>query len=255
MPDIIADDGDDREPDATDVLDPEGENDEPDDDDIQPDLSARRRRPSYQDLQAEVEKLRSATRRNNRELAERRRVEKWMESHGIEDFDAWLAEQNIDSNTGQRVAAAEPAPADQPAASNGNVDRLVQLEIEKAQARWDDERAGLEERHTSLTGAVRRLAVEAELAKSQFSGTLDKALRLVEMDRVQIGEDGNITGADEAVASLRTEIPEWFRRNGAGRTRTGGEDVDGGRRPQRPPAKLTWEQKTLNQMIPGAGGR
>lgn len=258
MPETIIagpDDGLDPDaPDPDDDLDPDDELEEDDEPVREPPKPKTEPIRTYEELAAENERLKNATRRNNRELAQRRHVQEWMESHGIEDFDAWLSQQGIDRDTATRTATPTPAPN-----GNGHGDsetaRQAALDLERERAKWEEERASLQERHGALTDAMKRAAVVAALAKAKFNGTEDKALRVVDLSKVTVGDGGEVTGASEAVESLRTEIPEWFRERGRPPTRSGGEDVDGGRRPAPAPKKMTWEQKAIDQMIPGAGRR
>jgi hypothetical protein len=204
-------------------------------------------RPSYEDLMTEVVNLRERTRRNNTELAKRRHVQQWMETHGIEDLDSWLSGLGVDKDTGQRAPAAPPQTPDQ-----GEVERRIALETEKHQAALEERQAEWEGRHDRLSEFVRRAAVEAALTKAGFTGTADAALRVVDLNQVTVVEDGDgfkIEGANEAVASLQDEIPAWFRRRDGVPRRTGGDDVDGGRKAKPPVRKPTWEEQAIGRMI------
>jgi len=256
-PAIVADDGDDNEPDAFDN-NPDEDPEEPVDPPRRPEPRARRPQRSesedlnLDDLLAENERLRDATQRNNRELAKRRHVEQWMKTHNIEDLDSWLANLGVDKQTGERTPPPEPTPAP---AADGDLDRRLTLELEKRQAQWESETAEVTERADRLADELKRSAVEAALAKGGFNGTYEKALRVIDLGSVQVedGDDGGfkIVGADDAVASLRTEIPDWFRPPRNGRTRSGGEDVDGGRKPPKPPARPSWEQQAIARLTGG----
>jgi len=210
--------------------------------------------PTVETLQAEVDRLREGNRRNNQELVKRRHVEQWMRQHGIDDLDTWLADLGVDKQTGQRASAP---PAGPPTASEAEVARLIALETEKLQAQHEEAAAGWEARHGKLSGYVKRSAVEAALSRAGFSGTLDKALRVLNLNEITVAEDDDgepvVSGVDEAITSLRDEIPEWFRQRPARPPRQGGEDVDGARKPPRPPARATWEQQILDRAL--GGGR
>lgn len=257
---IQVDDGDDD--------DPGGAPD--DDDDDGPAGSA-----EYQQLLAENQRLKEGNRRNNLELAKRRRVEKWMKDHGIDDLDQWLADQGIDRETGQPLrgtgnaspGATEP-PAALPAAPNtppapaanggppepsaaglpqAEIDRLVQLEMAKRGAQ-------AEEQAEKLRNSLRDQAIEAALIKAQFVGTVPTAMRVIDLSKVEVDGDGKVTGTAEAVQALREEIPEWFRRrpaqNGATPPRGGGS-VDGGDKnpPKAKPPK--WEDQLVSRWQRG----
>jgi hypothetical protein len=248
---IVADDGDGDEPDEFDQnpqlrATPPAPRQQP-----PPDPPTGDDRPSYEDLMTEVVNLRERTRKNNSELAKRRQVQQWMTQHEIEDLDSWLAELGVDKQTGQRAPAPPP-----PSAADQDVERRIALETEKHQAALEERQAEWESRHGKLSEFVRRAAVESALAKAGFTGTADTALRVVDLNQVRVVEDGDefkIEGATEAVTSLQTEIPAWFRaRNGA--PRTGGTDVDGGRKPKPPPRKLTWEEQAIGRLTGGNRG-
>lgn len=248
---IIADDGDDNEPDEFDenpqlrATPPEPPRQRQTPPTPEP---AADDRPSYEDLMTEVVNLRERTRKNNSELAKRRQVQQWMAQHGIEDLDSWLSDLGVDKETGQRSPAA-PAPA--ATADQGEIERRIALETEKHQAALEERQAEWEAQRDKLSEFVRRAAVEAALTKAGFTGTPDAALRVVDLNLVKVVEDGDgykIDGASEAVTSLQEEIPAWFRpRNGA-RPRTGGEDVDGARKPKPPPRRPTWEEQALGRL-------
>lgn len=216
----------------------------------EPDADPDRDGPTFDELMEEVVGLRERNRKNNQELAKRRQVQQFMETHEIEDLDSWLARIGVDRQTGQPVAQPSPAPAAPTAPAD--LDRLVALEVEKAQARHEAERADWETRHDTLSKFLARAAFETAMAKAGFTGPMDRALRVTDMDSitVEIGEDGPaITGVDEAVASLRADIAEWFRPPRNGRpARTGGDDVDGGRKPPAKPARPTWEQQVAGRL-------
>ena len=82
-----------------------------------------------------------------------------------------------------------------------------------------------------------------------FQGTFDRALRVADLDSISIGEGGEVTGAKEAAESLRSEIPEWFKRGNGGPTRRTGEDVDGGARRAPKPKEKSWEEQAAERMI------
>lgn len=255
---VAGDDDDDLDPDGP------GPGDEPDDP-----PPATPTRPSYKQLLEENKKLQAGNARNNQELAKRRRVAQWMERHGITDLDQWLTDQGIDKETGLPLegtgkvspSPTEPLPAppaapNNPPASDENgkppgpdqaeIQRLVQLEVEKRGAQAD-------ERADRLTLALKHTAIETGLTKASFVGTVETAMRVIDMSKVEVDEDGKITGVDDAVQALRAEIPEWFRRRPAAPSppRDGGS-VDGGDKGKPRPAKPKWEDQIVQRW---QGGR
>src|SRR6185503_9266927 len=197
---IVADDGDDTEPDEFDT-NPQLRATPPDQPPQQTPPEPVDDRPTYEALMTEVVRLRESTRRNNSELAKRRHVQQFMETHGIDDLDSWLSGLGVDKQTGQKApVAASAAPADQ-----SEVERLIALEDEKHQAALEERQAEWDGRHNKLSEFVRRAAVETALTKAGFTGTADAALRVVDLSLVRVVEDGDefkIEGAAEAVKSL-----------------------------------------------------
>jgi hypothetical protein len=245
---IVVDDGDEDELDLNDPDDDDddGEEDEEDDEPV-PTLEEQRQRrradkakdkkddkPSYEDLLASNSRLEEAVKRNNTENARNRARLKALESSGVDT---------------SAVTAGAP--------DQGEINRLVALEVEKRLAADADERTGLTERSTKLETSLRKKALEAALRGAQFSGTFATALRVVDLDSITLadGEDGDymISGVDEVVASLRKEIPAWFRPPGRPTPPPrGAEEVDGGGRSGRPAPRQTWEQR-VERSLTGRG--
>src|SRR5690606_12393783 len=54
---------------------------------------------------------------------------------------------------------------------------------------------------------------EAALARAGWSGKdLSKVMKLIDIDDVDLDDDGNVIGVEEQVEDLKKEFPEWFRR-------------------------------------------
>lgn len=64
-------------------------------------------------------------------------------------------------------------------------------------------------------------AAKAAFAQAGLKGTADKLLRLIDMDDIEIDDDGQIDGLDEQVRDIKREYPAMF----AGRA---SKDVDAG---------------------------
>lgn len=259
---VVVDDGDD-EPD--DFGGSDDEDDDPEDDDPEDEPPARQpRKPTYKDLQDQIARLQGSVRRNNKELGNRRKLGQWAEKHGITDLDAWLEGLGVDKETGKPKQSAAPSttpePVQQPAqqspaepaapAATGyddaEVERRVNLRLEQEGARNEEE-------NTTLRSALAQSRLESELRGLGFRGKFEVALRVVDLDSIEVDGEGKVTGADAAAQSLKEEIPEWFRQpTNGGRGRSGGEDVDGGGR-QRPtaPQRETWDRQILKRIRGG----
>lgn len=243
------------EPDDLDDLDdgPDG----PDDLD-EPDTSAPRK-PSYKELEDQLAKTRAAVRRNNQELANRRLIGQWAAKHQITDLDAWLESIQVDKETATRTPAAPAAPAAKtetdtsvgvvvPAGEGfdeAEVERRVELRMEQLGA-------AQEEQNDILRGTLAATVLQLELRQLGFRGKIETALRVADLAAITVSEDGTVSGADVAAASLKDEIPEWFRaptaRGNGGTIRTGGEDVDGGGKTRPPAAPVSWEKRVADQL-------
>jgi hypothetical protein len=64
--------------------------------------------------------------------------------------------------------------------------------------------------------------------KGDPSGALARAFRLLDMDALDVDDDGDVTGIDEAVKAVKREYPELFARKGARAVNAGaGSSSDG----------------------------
>lgn len=195
-------------------------------------------------------------RRMNAENRRLRGVRQFAEKHKIENLDTWLEGLGVDPTTGKPKTPAEPVgataepdgePDDAPAEPDGDFDRRVELEVEKRLAEAEDG-----SREDLLMQVIQTTSVESELTKAGFSGRIEKALRIMDLDTITVDDDGTVIGVEEAVASLKEEIPEWFRRQLGGRVapkETGGETVDGGGKPAQGKKPPTWEQRAVEGLI------
>jgi len=252
---VAGPDDDDLDPNAPD------DDDELDDDDGEPQAPPAQQGPTREELLAEIQRLRRGNTRNNRELAKTRQVAAWMKKNGITDLDQWLADQQQPPGGTGEVSGSPtetlgtppghvdnpPAPPAPPVPSETEIQRRVQLELERRQAQED-------ERVDKLTQSLRASAIQAALSNARFSGTVATALKVIDQSKIEVDSDGNVTGVDEAVQELRAEIPEWFRRASpppTNPTRNGGA-VDGGEK--RPPAAKArrWEDQIVDRW---KGGR
>jgi len=247
---IIADSGDEDEPDEFGGDEDEDEDEDEPDEEPQP---QRTNKPTYKQLQEQIARLEAGVKRNNQELASRRKLGQWADKHGIKDLDSWLATIGVDKETGQPVQGSSMPPGTAPTDSGeptpaktgfdeAEVERRVQLRLEQHSASAAEE-------NDTLRDALRRATLESALKGMKFKGKLETALRVVDLGEIEVDLDGSVTGADKVAQSLQTEIPEWFQRaNGTGATRTGGEDVDGGTRTRPPATKDSWEKQIVSRL-------
>lgn len=241
-----------------------GGDDDDDDDDSDDHAPAKSNKPTYKQLLEQVAALSAQVdpeqrRRLNTELRKNREVRQLLDKHKTSPVDLakWLEERAAGSTAPPPAAVTppeatggqpEPEPVDEPVGpvfDQAEIDRLVEEKLEERLAE-DGGRADL------LLGILRNTAVEKELAKIGFTGTLEKALRILDLDSIDVADDGTLVGADTIAADLKTEIPEWFagrRPAAAPESRvTDGSDVDGPARQPRRPKAPGWDQQIVTRL-------
>ncbi|MGW0575125.1 phage scaffolding protein [Streptomyces sp. NPDC002920] len=175
---FYADGGDDPAPEPVVAVDPE-----PDDgpaDDWQP--------PTRE----EYEKLVEGKRKADAEAASRR---KYLRQHGI------------DPKTGEKATADEPEPepvakGDQPPGVSA---AEVKRQIEKAAA--EAELRSLRKTKALVTG------VNGALSEAGWNGSrLNSLMKLLDLDDVEVDDDGEISGLSEQIDAIKAEWPEFFKR-------------------------------------------
>lgn len=145
--------------------------------------------PSREEYEEMVAKLRTAS----GEAAARK---KYLRQHGI------------DPKTGSKIQTEpEPEPdpepkGDQPAGPSA---AEVRRQVEKAAA--EAELRGLRKTKALVTG------VNSALATAGWNGQrLNSLMKLIDLDDVEVDDDGEITGLSEQIDSIKSEWPEFFKR-------------------------------------------
>lgn len=220
------------EPDA----DPDGEP-EPDDDpadDWTP--------PTREEWEAQQAKLKSAS----GEAAVRR---KYLRAHGI------------DPKNGTKLNPdPEPEPDDEPPARKDDAPRgLSQAEIRRQieKAATEAELRGRRQTRALVTG------VNAALSESGWNGQrLGSLMKLLDLDEVDVDDDGEVTGLTEQLDEIKREWPEFFKRtraanpsNGAGGSGQNGvpaAKVDAADKKPPAPEPKDWVEKLARQATRGA---
>jgi hypothetical protein len=189
-PFVLYADGGDPEPEPADDPDPAPEP-EPDPepvDDWQP--------PTRE----EWEQHQASLKRASAEAANRR---KWMKAAGL------------DPKTGQKLEPdpepepiapkpQDPAAAPPPGLSDADVKRAVDRAVTETQLR------GRRQMHSFTVG------FNQELAKAGWNGSrLGHLMKLLDFDDIDIDDDGEITGLAEQIDGLKTDWPEFFKRQRA----------------------------------------
>lgn len=225
-PDEGADDGpeeedpDEEEPDA-----------DPDDDTYTP--------PSRE----EWEKTQAGVRRNNQENKQYRLMRKKLTERGL-DLATDEGRQAFDDLLNGRTSSDTAEPS-----SKRDMDRAVARAAERAAAKVEGK----------LKPALAAVAVEAALAKSGWSGkeeTLPRLMKMIDMDEIDVDDDGKVVGIADQIAEIKRDIPEWFRAGqkatGPAEKRGGVSEVDGGeKRTKVGGAGKTWLDKVDEQISNG----
>lgn len=243
---IVVDDNEGDELDPTGAVDPddaEPDDDDPDDDDGNVTIG-----------RVELDKMRAALAKNNREQQKRRHLDNLLKQHDLspQQLQVMLEQQgsggDSDPDGGEGgdppAAPADPGtPADPQA-----VQKLVDAAVKKATRALTTE---AERRQAVLHRALAAKAVEAALRGSGWRGTdLDRVMKLVDLDEIELDDDGEVTGAAEQVDGLKTEFPEWFRAKREP-VRRGAADVDGQGRGRAARQQPGWEHQIVDRWQRG----
>jgi hypothetical protein len=196
--------------------------------------------PSREEYEETISKLKTAS----GEAAARR---KYLRAHGI------------DPKTGQKAKPDEPdepepaAKDDQP---QGPSAAEVKRQIERAAT--EAELRGLRKTKALVTG------VNAGLADAGWNGQrLNSLMKLIDLDDVEVDDDGEIIGLSEQIESIKSEWPEFFKRarasanpsNGAGVSGQNGvpaAKVDAADKKPPAPEPKDWVEKLARQATRGA---
>lgn len=66
----------------------------------------------------------------------------------------------------------------------------------------------LSETAERVTAKYRQTQIGAELERNGITNT--KITKLLDLDQIELDDEGNVTGLDEQIKSVRTEFPELF---------------------------------------------
>lgn len=178
----------------------------------------------------EWDRQQAAVRRNNQENKKHRLLRRRLTDAGIDpDTDeGGQALADLLANRGSASGGGGKDGDDKPAGpSAADVRRAETRAAERAAAR-------VEARYKA---PLARTAARAALADAGWSGKdLDRVMKMIDLDEVDVDDDGEVTGIAEQIDGIKADIPEWFRggRNGGTATVTrrsgGARDVDGGDR-------------------------
>lgn len=193
--------------------------DDDDDDDLDDDDPDEGKTPD--ELKAELAAARAALAKANGSSAKRRRDSKALKAR-IAELEA--------AGAGGKPKADDDAP---------DVDA-----VRKSATRAAEQAANERIIRAEARGALKALGVKPE--------RVSKLVGLLELDEVDVDDDGEVDGLDDAIAALRDEYPELFVTTTRRRRSVAGDDDRDGSRGK--PAKVTDASKLQAEALLGRGG-
>lgn len=195
--------------------------------------------PTREEWEAQQAKLKTAS----GEAAARR---KFLRAHGI------------DPKTGLKAQAdPKPEPDDEPAPKDdtphGPSQAEIRRQIEKAVT--EAELRGRRQNRATVIG------VNTALAEAGWNGQrLGSLMKLIDLDDVDVDEDGEVTGLTEQIDDIKREWPEFFKRtrnpavpsNGAGGSGQNGvpaAKVDAADKKLPQPEPKDWAERLARQAL------
>lgn len=198
-----------------------------------------------------------------REEYEKLTAEKAKASAEAANRRKWLRAAGYDPKTGNKLEPDEPdpapavpkpqdpnaAPAPVPGMSEADVKRLVDKAVTETQLR------GRRQMHSFTVG------FNEELAKAGWNGSrLGHLMRLLDFDDIDVDDDGEITGLAEQIENLKTDWPEFFKRNrsnpskpgaGSGQDGTPAGNVDLADKKPPAPEPKGWAETVADRLMRG----
>ncbi len=93
-------------------------------------------------------------------------------------------------------------------------------------------RQAREEAETAASKAwkprIVKQAARAALVEAGLTGAPDRLLKLVDVDQVEVDDEGEVTGLDDQIKALKKDYPELFAKRGAARIDAADKGGDGG---------------------------
>lgn len=196
--------------------------------------------PTREEYEATLAKLKTAS----GEAAVRR---KYLRAHGI------------DLKTGQKAEPDEPDPEPEPAPKGdqptGPSPAEIKRQIDKAAA--EAELRGLRKTRALVTG------VNSALAEAGWNGSrLNSLMKLIDLDDVEVDDDGEIVGLSEQIDAIKGEWPEFFKRSrnpavssngsgGSGQNGVSAAKVDAADKPAPKPEPKSWAEVLAARTLRG----
>lgn len=170
----------------------------------------------------------------------------------------YLRQHGIDPKTGAKLQPdPEPEPEpDEPAAKDEQPRGASKADVERAvrKAAAEAELRGLRKTKTLVVG------FNEALSEAGWNGTrLGSLMKLVDLDDVEIDNDGEIIGLAEQIASIKSEWPELFKRErrapgtapGVTAPAAPAAKVDTADKKTAPPQPKSWADAVAQQAVRG----
>jgi hypothetical protein len=168
----------------------------------------------------------------------------------------FLRANGIDPKTGNKLNP-DPEPDDEPAVAKdeprGPSPAEIRRQVEKAAA--EAELRGMRKTKSLVTG------VNAALSEAGWNGTrLGSLMKLVDLDEVDIDDDGEITGLAEQIDQVKADFPELFKRarnsagtssgaGGSGQSGVSAAKVDAADKPAPKAEPKSWVDQLANRAL------
>jgi hypothetical protein len=177
--------------------------------------------PDVRYTDKDVDKLKGSARKEGRNSGRTEREQEILEATGAESLDSVLEAYNA-----WKVLEEESA-------GETEKERKAREKVEKER---DEVKTELESAYAFIAEMKQEAALQKAFNDAGINPErLSAALRLVDMDALEVDDDGKVTGAEDAVKSIQKSVPELF-----------GYDKPAGSRPSPRPrdsGALTQEQE------------
>lgn len=193
----------------------------------------------------EWEQHQASLKRASAEAANRR---KWLKANGIDPKTG----QKLEPDPGPAPAAPKPQDPNAPAApglSEADVKRVIDKAVTETQLR------GRRQMRTFTVG------FNSALSDAGWNGQrLGHLMKLIDLDDVDIDDDGEITGLTEQIEGLKADWPEFFKRNrsnpsktpgGSGQNGTPAGNVDVADKKPPAPEPKGWAEQVAEKLMRG----
>lgn len=194
----------------------------------------------------EWEQHQASLKRASAEAANRR---KWMRAAGLDPKTGKKLEPDPEPEPVTPPKPQDPNAAPPPGMSEADVKRLMDKAVAETQLK------GVRQMRAFTVG------FNEELAKAGWNGArLGHLMKLLDLDGIDIDDDGEITGLAEQIEELKTDWPEFFKRNrsttakpgaSSGQNGTPAGNVDTADKKPPAPQPKGWAEQVAEKLLRG----